>query len=305
MMSQMIAVDWGTSAMRVYRLESDGRVLRHLCSDDGILKVRQGDFASALAAQLARLGGLGSAPVLLVSGMITSTDGWVETPYIDCPASPADLAEGLRSLKHETLGQLWFVPGVRQLDPEADIMRGEETQLAGIDGRGELLVILPGTHSKWVQLRDSVICRFKSFMTGDLYSAVLTHTILSKLPQDDGSQGIFLRGVRQGYARGQQGGTLLSEMFQVRVEAVLGLAPKECGRRFLSGLLIGFEIAAGMNCGLTEGVADGKQILVVGEGPLALRYLDALAACGIAARHQPPHSAARGLYRIAKAKALV
>jgi 2-dehydro-3-deoxygalactonokinase len=304
-MSQMIAVDWGTSSMRVYQLESDGRILRQVHSDDGLLKVRQGNFDTALAIQLARLGGVDGAPVLMVSGMITSTDGWVETPYIDCPASPADLAAGLRSLKHETLGKLWFVPGVRQLAPEADIMRGEETQLAGIDRRGDLVVILPGTHSKWVLLRDSVICRFKSFMTGDLYSAALNHTILRTLPEEDGSQEIFLRGVRRGFARGQQGGTLLSEMFQVRVGAVLGLAPKAGGRRYLSGLLIGFEIAAGMKSGFAECVADGKQVLVVGERPLSQRYLDALAACKIAAQHQPPHSAARGLYRIAKAKALV
>lgn len=300
-MSAMIGVDWGTSSMRVYLLGKKGIISKKLGSDKGILTIEDGDYASALIHQLDQLRVRDTTVPLVISGMITSKNGWHETPYVECPVSPADLAEGMRLLRHDLLGAIWFVPGVRQLHPEADIMRGEETQLAGIDYPGKILVILPGTHSKWVTLQDRVIIKFKTFMTGDLYTAALKHTILRTLPDDPWSDEWFNKGVRYGYERYQQGGSLLSGMFQVRVRTILGLAPAEGSRSYLSGILIGSEIFEGIQ----SGIGEHEGILVAGEKKLAALYLKALAICGADAEYQSLESAAHGLYRIAAIKGLV
>ena len=300
-MSAMIGVDWGTSSMRVYLIENNGAIAKRLDSDNGILNIKDGNFVSVLLNQMDKLKMMDCSVPLVISGMITSKNGWFETPYIECPASPADLAEGLSVLRHERLGAIWFVPGVRQLDPEADIMRGEETQVAGIDSQGQILVIFPGTHSKWVKLQDNVISRFKTFMTGDLYSAVLNHSILRTLPDAPWSDKSFIRGVQHGYKRCQRGGSVLSGMFQVRVQAVLGLDPAVGCRSFLSGTLIGSEIFEGMKSGFD----DHEQVLVAGEKRLGELYLEALAICGIVADDRSLEGTAHGLYRIAKIKGLL
>lgn len=300
-MSAMIGVDWGTSSMRIYLLQENAAIYKRLYSSRGILNIEDGGYASTLINQLDQLRVRDESVPLIVSGMITSRNGWFETPYVECPASPADLAEGMRVLRHDLLGAVWFMPGVRQLHPEVDIMRGEETQLAGIDHTGNILVILPGTHSKWVTLEDRVIIKFKTFMTGDLYNAALKHTILRTLPDAPWSDEWFNEGVRNGYERCQQGGSLLSGMFQVRVRTILGLAPSEGSRSFLSGILIGSEIFEGIH----SGIGEHERVLVVGEENLAALYLEALAICGAAADYQSLESAAHGLYRIATIKGLV
>lgn len=300
-MSALIGVDWGTSSMRVYRLEKDGAVSQRLDSNNGILNIEGRNFASVLVSQLDRLNIHDHSIPMIISGMVTSKNGWFETPYIECPASSADLAAGLSVLNHDLLRAIWFMPGVRQRHPEADIMRGEETQLAGIGGQGTLLAILPGTHSKWVKLQDGVISRFKTFMTGDLYSAALNHTILKTLPEEPWSNESFVRGVRHGVERSQRGGTVLSGLFQVRVQAVLGIASTEGSRSFLSGMLIGSELSEGMKSGFD----DHEKVVVAGEKTLVGHYLKALASCGITAGAHSQQGAAQGLYRVAKMKGLL
>lgn len=297
----VIGVDWGTSTMRSYLIDNSGGIKKSIYSDNGILNLENKDYAAVLISQLNTLGVEGGVFPLILSGMITSKEGWMETPYIKCPASVENLSENMSLLNHDVLGPVWFVPGVKQLSPEPDIMRGEETQLAGIGKQGNILVILPGTHSKWVTLKDGTIQKFKTFMTGDVYSAMLSHTILKTLPDDRWSDDLFRSGVKNSFDRCRKGGSILSGMFQVRVQTILGLTLEQGGRSFLSGILIGGEIAEA----ITGGFDDFELVLVVCEKNLASLYLEALTSYGITAGHYTFESAACGHYRIAQSRDLL
>ena len=149
----LIAIDWGTSLFRAYLIDAAGKVLQKFVAETGILAVEDGDFEHSLEVQLRKFPDVSPETPIIAAGMITSRQGWCETPYVCCPASAKDLAENLISCESTGFGTVWFVPGVNQLLPEPDIMRGEETQLAGIETTEDVVAIMPGTHSKWVELK--------------------------------------------------------------------------------------------------------------------------------------------------------
>ncbi len=295
-MSSLLGIDWGTTSFRAYLLDLKGTIVKAIHSDAGILSVKNNDFITPLHEQLSNLGETLNDLPIIASGMITSKNGWMETPYIECPATIGDIAAELQPLSVENLGTIWFVPGVKQLHPEPDIMRGEETQLAGLEQHGKKTVILPGTHSKWVKMEGNMLTQFKTFMTGDMYNAVLANTILQATPMQDWSDEDFLSGVVMGYERYTQGTTLLSALFQVRVQAILELSSAEGWRSFISGLLIGTEIGEGLNCGY----AKSDTFTIIGAEKLAHLYCNALKACNITSVVQSAELAAQGLYRLAQ-----
>lgn len=295
-MSSLLGIDWGTTSFRAYLLDHKGTIVKAIHSDAGILSVKNNDFITTLLEQISSLDEMHNNLPIIASGMITSKNGWLETPYVECPATIGDIAAKLQPLSVEDLGTIWFVPGVKQLHPEPDIMRGEETQLAGLEQHGEKTVILPGTHSKWVKMEGNTLTQFKTFMTGDMYNAVLANTILQATPMQDWSDEDFLAGVVTGYERYTQGATLLSELFQVRVQAILELSSAEGWRSFISGLLIGTEIGEGLNCGY----AKCDTFTIIGAEKLAHLYCNALKACNINSVVQSAELAAQGLYRLAQ-----
>jgi 2-dehydro-3-deoxygalactonokinase len=226
----------------------------------------------------------------------------LETPYVSCPAGVEALAASLCPLEVDGLGTIWFVPGVKQLKPQPDIMRGEETQLAGVEYAGSRSVLLPGTHSKWVTLNDGQITGFTTFLTGDLYKAVLQQTILRVTPEGSWSEDVFREGARDGFSRMQKGQGLLSGLFQVRAKGILGLSVEDSARSYLSGMLIGCEIAESAASGFTT---TSTSIIVIGGEQLADLYLLALKECGLHGEAAPADIAAKGLFRIARLKNLI
>src|SRR5688572_29546736 len=147
-----IAVDWGTTNRRAWRIDGDGHVAEEMGDDRGILAVPPGGFLGEVAGVTARLGDL----PLLMAGMIGSNRGWIETPYVPAPAGLADLAAGLRWVEP---GRIAIVPGVSCADGEsADVMRGEEVQILGAADDGliapNVIVCHPGTHNKWIRLEQ-------------------------------------------------------------------------------------------------------------------------------------------------------
>ncbi|MGW8194570.1 MAG: 2-dehydro-3-deoxygalactonokinase, partial [Desulforhopalus sp.] len=151
-MVNLIAVDWGTSSLRAHLLNDSGEILSATKSDRGILHVKKNQFGQVLEEQLKKLDGETEKTPVILSGMITSKSGWVETPYVECPASCSQLADRVILHRDDKLGQLWFVPGLSQFTPQPDVIRGEETQMAGLAQSGKKIAILPGTHSKWGRL---------------------------------------------------------------------------------------------------------------------------------------------------------
>lgn len=233
----IIAVDWGTSALRVALVGEDGRVERRAEGPHGVLHVRDGDFAGVLARMTA---GWPSLPVF-AAGMIGSRQGWREVPYLPCPTGLDELASALAAVAPG----VFIVPGVvaTSADGIPDVMRGEETQALGT-GISDGIVVLPGTHSKWVRLERGRIVAFATFMTGEVFAVLAQQSILGRLMAgDEEDDAAFARGLARGRA---ESGALLHDLFSVRTLGLFRAIPETGLRSYLSGVLIGNEIAAAM-----------------------------------------------------------
>jgi 2-dehydro-3-deoxygalactonokinase len=295
----MIGIDWGTTSFRAYILGPGGQIREKIENDRGIFNCAGRQFGEVLKEQLALFQRKTAGLPIIASGMITSRQGWRETPYLECPCTAGQLAEQLCRLDFDRSNGLWFVPGVKQLGEEPDIMRGEETQLMGLAGDNSQTCLLPGTHSKWVAVQKGTIRGFTTFMTGDLFEAVLSQTILRATALGKWSDEDFITGVNTGYRRAESGRSLLSGLFQVRVADILGLDPELDKRSLLSGILVGSEIGeASLSYGL-------EPVLVIGNERLSRLYLLALAACGLKAEKGPEDASAMGLWRMAQIKNLM
>lgn len=293
---RLIGVDWGTTACRAYLVGDGGRVLAR-AAGPGILGVQDQAFAEALRAITADWMRGGRLPVLL-SGMVGSRQGWVEAPYLACPAGADEIAAALVRLDDPSLGPVALVPGLTVDHGDMpDVMRGEETQVIGAlaPGAPHALFVLPGTHSKWVEVADGRIAGFRTFMTGEVYGALKAHTILGRLMRDAAAPdaAAFARGVAEGAAQ-ESGGALLHRLFAARTYGLFDRLPATGLADYLSGLLIGAEIAEA-----TRGAE--APVTILASPALAERYVAAFAALGRAARPGPPDCAALGQYRLALA----
>jgi 2-dehydro-3-deoxygalactonokinase len=281
----MIGIDWGTSSFRAYRLSADGAVIDQISSDAGILHVADGRFAETLRAAIGPWLGLGETRVLM-SGMIGSRQGWVEAPYLPCPAGPAAIAANLTPVAFDG-AELRIVPGLIATDPGGtpEVMRGEETQIIGAHAVG--LVCLPGSHAKWAMVGASDIIGFETYLSGEAFAALRSGTILGRMMTDaPHSAEAFARGV----ARSGDPGHLLHHLFGVRTLGLTGRLAGDGSAAYLSGLLIGHEVRAAM--------PDGAHVTLIGSVSLCEIYTTAICALGGTATIGPADAAARGLARI-------
>jgi 2-dehydro-3-deoxygalactonokinase len=263
-----IAVDWGTTNRRAYRIDRDGRCVDEFEDPKGVLSVADGAFPGAVAEVRARLGDL----PLLLAGMIGSNRGWRQAAYVPCPAGIDDLAAALVWAGEREA----IIPGVSFLGAgRADVMRGEEVQLLGAVASGlsdpDGLVCHPGTHNKWVTLHRGKINEFRTVMTGEIYSLLKEHSILADLltgPVEP--NGAFRAGARQAMAEQ----ALPADIFGVRASVLLGQLKKEDAAAFTSGLLIGADV----RIGLTHPTA--AQVTVIGRPELTRLYAAAVQEAG-------------------------
>lgn len=268
---EYIAVDWGTTNRRAWLIGADGKARGHISDDQGVIAVGA-RFDQAIGDIRKRLG---DHP-LLMAGMIGSNRGWLEAPYVPCPAGIAELAE--RLVRPEERAAI--VPGVCFVsDDRADVMRGEEVQVLGAVAAGLLpadcLVCHPGTHSKWVHIEGGNIASFRTVMTGELFSLLKDHSILSDLLGRAVEPGAaFRRGARQGL----KSPGIAADLFSVRASVLLGrLAPEEAAP-FISGLLIGADVRTGL------ATAGDAELFVMGRPELTSLYSMAIAEAGRTAR---------------------
>lgn len=235
----LIGVDWGTTNLRAWLMDSTGDALDQRSSSEGMASLQPDAFAGALE-RLTQ--GWPDRPVL-VCGMAGARQGWIEAPYISSPATAESLAANLTPAP--VAREVWIIPGVAVRDSDgrlADVMRGEETQAIGLSPKGRAMLICPGTHSKWIRMELGAIQDFKTFMTGELHALLGTHSVLrSSIGAAARLDNVFREAVRD-MLDGQQ---LSAALFSVRVRSLDSRAtPQECASR-LSGLLIGAEIKAG------------------------------------------------------------
>jgi 2-dehydro-3-deoxygalactonokinase len=285
----MIGIDWGTSSFRAYRLSAAGTVLDKRSAPLGIMQVEGGRFAEALEGQVGEWLAAGEKPVVM-SGMIGSRQGWLEAPYASCPAGAAEIAAGMCEVRWGER-RAWIVPGLSSRDSTGvpDVMRGEETQILGVlDQLPESASIcLPGTHSKWVEVRDRKVVRFSTHMTGEVFAVLKEHSILGRMMRDTSADPQwFAAGVR----RAQDEGGLLHHLFGVRSRGLFGEVPDEAAGSYLSGILIGHELVSARSA--------AGAVFLLGVRPLVDLYRQALRQFGREAAVLDPDAAVRGLFRL-------
>ena len=296
-MRRLLAIDWGSSALRGALLDDHGRVLEERSSARGMLTVDQpgafdGVFESTFGDWMDVPG-----TRCLMAGMVGSRQGWVEAAY--CPA-PAGLDEIVGTLtrigpdRSAKARDIAIVPGIScEHDGIPDVMRGEEIKVLGaldLLGVADATIVLPGTHSKWATVQGGRITAFSTVMSGEFYALLRQHSILARtLPADDGplDAAAFDRGV----ATALEAGSLMQTAFSVRTLALFERLPAAALPSYLSGLVIGEEL----RCRPLDGVG---QLVVIGAPVLAERFERALRGRGIGVRAFGEEAAWRGLWAI-------
>lgn len=276
-----IGLDWGTSSFRAYLADADGRALATLPDGRGALTLGAGEHEAYLGERLA---GWPRLPIY-ACGMVGAKQGWREAPYVACPAGLAEIAAACVTISCG-FGDVHIAPGVRGVDGAGapDVMRGEETQLLGAGADG--VFVLPGTHSKWARVEGGRIVGFETFMTGEAFAVLKTHSVLGRMMAPEQPGAGFARGVdaARGLARP---GDLLHAIFAARTFGLFDTLPPDQLGEYLSGLLIGAEILAGAR-GATRAVA-------LGSAALSARYAEAGTRLGVEILPGPPDVALRGL----------
>jgi 2-dehydro-3-deoxygalactonokinase len=266
MKGPFIAVDWGTTNRRAYRVEH-GEASDVKRDGRGILAVHGDDFAR----EAAELRETREILPMLCAGMVGSRRGWREIPYVATPATVASLAHGTVWVER---GAAAITPGISHVAPDrCDVMRGEEVQFfgavaAGLAPAGRLLC-QPGTHSKWAKVEGEQIREFSTAMTGEIYALLREHSLLAEVLKGDAAVGpAFLDGVQEGFKH-----NLLSSLFGARAAQLLKVRPAEDGASFVSGVLIASDVQAHLR-------AANDVVTVIGDEPLASLYAAAIETLG-------------------------
>ena len=287
----MLAIDWGTTSFRAYRLDPAGTIVDTRSAAAGILSVEGANFAAVLEQQAGDWIAAGEMPVVM-SGMIGSRQGWLEVAYAACPAGLDEIAAGMRKVAWNR-GEVWIAPGLTCRDDAGvpDVIRGEETQILGVLdqlGAGRHTICLPGTHSKWVEVDHGKIVRFSTHMTGEAFAVFKAHSILGRMMKDAVTdQNAFADGVR----RSADAGGLLHHLFGVRSRGLFGDLLETASASYLSGLLIGHELrAAGLS---------GQPVHLLCTPQLADVYRQALDVLGMESSTLDSNAVTHGLFRLA------
>lgn len=269
--SEFLAIDWGTTNRRVYKLGSGGTINATYRDDRGILAMEGGSFAAELKSIRTRFGDLPA----ICAGMVGSNQGWVTAPYVPAPCDAKALADALIWPEE---GKTAIIPGVSVVSGDrVDVMRGEEVQLLGAVAGGyappDALLCQPGTHCKWANMANGVIADFRTSMTGELFALLVTNSLISSL--GDGSaqpNADFDAGVR---ASDDQ--DLLCHLFGIRADQVSGRAHIAAPHSYLSGLLIGSDSRNALR------MSDKPAFILAGPdlGGLYLRAMETIGSGGV------------------------
>ncbi|WP_457324537.1 2-dehydro-3-deoxygalactonokinase [Roseateles sp. P5_E11] len=293
---RLIALDWGSTRLRAFLLGADGTVLATRQSEQGASTLSGADaFAQALAAVTDGWPGL----PMLACGMVGSQHGWREAPYAPCPADAAALAR--QALQVDA--RFWIVPGLMHDGAQPDVMRGEETQIVGAfalhpELAEQACLVLPGTHSKWARVEAGRVTGFATHMTGELYALLRQHSVLARLMPADGSSAPSSQAFLAGVDAARKDGALGHQLFAVRTLGLFKRLAAEQLPDYLSGLLIGHEIANELKAATPERLA------LIGDPALCARYALALGRFGMDEPLQLDNTAPAGLWRLAQTMGL-
>jgi len=324
MLAQLIALDWGTTSLRAYKLAADGVVLEQRSLSSGIMQLpktpriingRECADGFELAFDEACGDWLDAQPDLpvIACGMVGSAQGWREAAYCETPANVANLGNSLQTVISIRGTVVHIVPGVIQRSRLPNVMRGEETQVLGVlqnlpvEAGADLLIGLPGSHSKWVDVVDGCITHFDTFMTGEVFAVLSEHSILGRTQQVSATfdAQAFDRGVQIAQsADGELG--VLSTLFSARTLGLTGELSPTAQADYLSGLMIGHELAALASAQRRRrNNPNLPSIILIGNAQLCARYRRALDACGFTKVTLAEQATERGLWQLALAAGLI
>ncbi len=282
---EWIAVDWGTSNLRVWAMAGSSALDMREASF-GMGKLARDAFEPALLGLVEPWLGTDGATEIVICGMAGARQGWAEAPYATVPGVPLQPSAFLGVKTKDARISVTIVHGLSQADPP-DVMRGEETQIAGFlsqEPAFEGVLCLPGTHTKWASLEAGRVTRFRTFMTGELFSILREHSILR---HSVGAAGIeptaeTMAAFEDGLATATaHPAALTGHLFALRAAGILSARPENASLAHLSGLLIGSETTA-----MRPDIA-GRRVVVLGTGALATLYIRALHWLDIEAETMP------------------
>ncbi len=307
--TSLLGLDWGSTSLRAFLLGPGGKVLAERSNANGASTL---SGVPAFAAALDGVAGdwLAAHPRLpvLACGMVGSQHGWRDVPYAACPANASALATGMLPSPG---AEIAIVPGMLYDDGALppDLMRGEETQVVGALQMQPALreascIVLPGTHSKWAQVNDGRLMRFATHMTGELFAVLRTHSVLGRLMGDSGAfaEHAFAAGVDAARDYGHLG--MSHQVFAARTLGVTGRASASDLADYLSGLLVGHELRAGLAWRDAAGLAKAP-LALVGSAVLCQRYSLALQRFQAAPPLLLDNTAPAGLYHLARAAGML
>lgn len=267
-----IAVDWGTSNLRVWLMKGD-QVIDRITSDQGMAGLEPTDFEDILWSLLQSHIGDKVVPVV-ICGMAGSRQGWHEAPYATAPCPAPSLQNAAQVQTANPQLDVYILPGIKQDDP-ADVMRGEETQIAGylqqnpgFDG----VLCLPGTHTKWVDIKDAQITNFRTFMTGELFAFLSEQSVLRFSVQGALDHDAFDTAIHDALSNPE---AISADLFALRAGTLLASLTESAARGRLSGLLIGTELAG------ARPFWQNREVALIGAGGLVTLYGRALALQGV------------------------
>lgn len=305
----LIGLDWGTSSLRAYLVGDDGSVIERRTLPWGIQHLPAGGYPEAFQTIVDGWRDQGLELPVLAAGMVGSRTGWREVQYVECPADAAAIAAGVVSFESEC-GLIHLVPGIMQPGSAPDVMRGEEAQIIGAlesdpGLTADALIVLPGTHCKWVRIRDGRVTGFTTYLTGELFAMLRDHSIVGRPARDAGGgtdasrAAAFQRGLDAAHKSGAAG--IAGKLFTTRSLFLCGDLAAADTLDYLSGLLVGEELRSVL---ATHGGACPPCVLV-GDPALCGRYRDACAVFGITGVRSLDETGPLGLWRIASAAGLV
>ena len=273
-----IAVDWGSSNLRLWALGKKNEILDSFSSNDGMLGLENGDFEPMLSEKISNWVADDINIPILCCGMVGAKQGWMEAPYATVPYNLMQESDSVKVICTDNRLDVRILGGLKQNDP-ADVMRGEETQIRGFlsnfsnfDG----IICLPGTHTKWVQVSAGEVISFRTFMSGELFALMSEYSVLKHSVNSDGwNDQEFNSAVSESISNPQK---LFSDFFKLRADDLLNKVEKSVLRSKLSGHIIGTELAGAKPYWL------GQNIVILAKDDLSKVYKAALEGQGVLAQ---------------------
>ena len=240
-----IAIDWGSSRFRAYLLTQHMDIIESIDQPEGVKQHQYQDYTHICKQLLNNWSHVIQKLQLplFMAGMVGSNMGWHEVPYLPCPLSLSAISKQIVKRESPWNTNMYIIPGVKlEQNRHMDIMRGEETLVIGaLELMQTEIYCLPGTHSKWIEIKNKELQRFTTIITGELYAILKDHSLLAQgLPTQRFNQQWFDEGIME---MKEFDASLLINLFNVRAKRILNKLPKTSVLSYLSGLLIGAELS--------------------------------------------------------------